>query len=271
MPSTGYLQNHFKSVQDLVMKVGLEVNLGVPGGNDPLASTDPLWKQLVQQSIEVGRSFMRQRDWQMFQRQHVFTTTTQTPPAAGQPGNVAFYSLPDDFLRIIDQTQWNFSSQLPMGGPISPQITTWLVGRMSTSFGIVLGFRLEQGDFGVFQSPNASGQVIFFEYMSKNWCQKTGTNGQADRYDPDVGVVGYNAGADLILFDPHLFSRALKVRWLADKGFDTAAAQSDFDAAWSAVAGSDEGAPTLNMNNNPSGFRFLDPLYNIPPSGFGSP
>ncbi len=268
MPSVAYLQGHYKKINDILTNVGLEVNIGTPPGGSAIASTDPLWQQLTQLAKRTGQDFIRIYDWQMMQRRFVLTTTAGTPPAPGQPPQLQFYALPADFLRLLPQTTWDYTTRLPMIGPLSPQMRTWLVGRVANQFNIFLGFDFENGDIGLFPGPNVAGQVCFFEYMSKSWCQPFNTADQDGRYDPEM--VNFTDGSDLVLFDPHLFSRALKLRWLAEKGLDTSAAETDFETAWGAVVGPDAGAPKLNMNSTSSGFRYLDAWANVPPTGFGT-
>jgi len=220
---------------------------------------------------------MRQWNWALMQTTYNFTTpaspgTPTTPPP--------FYAidLPADFLRLTPQTAWNYTSQLPFAGPISPQVRTWLVGRVGNSVTLFLGFAIEQGQFLVWPNPPPASQTLFFDYTSKNWCQRAGTSAVASRYTPGFADAGggttafpyYQASADLILFDPFLFSRALKLRWLAEKGFDTSRAQADFDSAWDAVVGSDRPMEKLSLNGSGTGFRYLDGTWNVPITGYGS-
>jgi hypothetical protein len=238
--------------------------------------------QLVRLSVETGQDFMRQWDWQMLQARYNFSTGT--PGAVSNPADFYYLSLPDDFLRLVPQTAWNYSAQLPFAGPVSPQIKTWLSGRVGNSVTLFLGFAAQGGDFAIWPNPPPANQTLFFEYMSRNWVQNSGN------YPPNLGpsttgryVPGFSTSAggqaafpyysnasDLVLFDPHLYSRALKLRFLVEKGFDSTAAQADFDAAWDAVVGSDTPAPKLNLSGSPNGFRYLDGVWNVPTTGYGT-
>jgi hypothetical protein len=280
MPTTAYLQGHFKPIGDIISAVGLELSLG--NVTTPLASTDPNWMQLVRLSVEVGQSFMRQYDWSMMQTRYNFSTGT--PGAASNPADFYYLALPDDFLRLLPQTAWNYSSQLPFAGPISPQVKTWLSGRVGNSVTLFLGFAAQGGDFAIWPNPPPANQTLFFEYLSRNWMQNS-TNYPAalgpsttGRYVPGFQLAGggqtafpyFSNTSDLVLFDPVLFSRALKLRFLSEKGFDTTAAQADFDATWDAVVGPEASAAKLNMNGSAGNpFRYLDG-WNVPVTGLGS-
>ena len=273
MPSVAYLNSHFKTIAGLLNEVGFEVNLGNVA--DATASTDPLWQQLLEISIRTGQDLVRQRDWSMLQTRYVFTTPA-SPPAPTTPVDYYFMDLPSDYLRLTAQTAWNYTTQLPLAGPISAQISSWLTGRIGNSITLFIGFRPERGDFGIWPNPPPASQTLFFEYISKNWVQRAGQNSTATRYVPGFAETAggqaafpwYSSGTDLVLFDPQLFSRAVKLRWLTEKGFDSTAAQSDFDATWSAVVGADSPAPILNMNGAGTSFRYLDGM-NVPITGYG--
>lgn len=79
-----------------------------------------------------------------------------------------------------------------------------------------------------------------------------------------------STGTDVIHFDPYLMSRMLKLAFLRNKGFDTQAAQQDFEVALAGVAGDDSTSPVLNFNKRST---IPEPLLgggNFPITGFGS-
>ena len=63
----------------------------------------------------------------------------------------------------------------------------------------------------------------------------------------------------------------MKAAFLAAKGFDSTAADAEFDTAVDNAVGNDSGASKLNLSDNGWGMRYLDALNNVPPSGFGMP
>jgi hypothetical protein len=280
MPTAAYLQAHYKPVGDLISAVGLELKLG--NNTAPFSSTDSNWMQLVRLSVETGQDFMRQWDWGLMQTRYNFSTPGSVP-AVTPPADFYFVSMPSDFLRLLPQTAWNFSSQLPFAGPISPQIKTWLSGRVGNSATLFLGFAEQGGDLALWPNPPPLNQTLFFEYMSNAWVQNAGNYPVAlgpsstGRYVPGFAGTGggqtsfpyYSSPSDLVLFDPQLYSRALKLRFMTENGFDTTAAQADFDASWDSVVGADTGAAKANMNGAGTGFRYLDGTWNVPITGYG--
>ena len=109
----------------------------------------------------------------------------------------------------------------------------------------------------LFPTPVSTVQIAF-EYRTRNWVQ-----GESFLQDaPDMQ-------GNIILLDPLLMTRALKVAWKAAHGFDTGREQSDFDATLSMVLGQTKGAPRLSLNGARIRDRFLDGL-NIPITGLGS-
>lgn len=83
-----------------------------------------------------------------------------------------------------------------------------------------------------------------------------------------AGAEWASASTDLILFDRQLFARGLKLAWKKEKGFDTGAAQADFDATLEAMRGNDAGARILNLTNG----IYREPLVNngnLPYTGWG--
>jgi hypothetical protein len=77
--------------------------------------------------------------------------------------------------------------------------------------------------------------------------------------------------ADIVLFEPILFIKKLKLAWLQAKGFDTTKAQDEFDAALESWIGKDTSAPVLNVaGNGMFGLRFLDGVINVPETKYGS-
>ena len=78
---------------------------------DPFASTDPNMGQLCQLLKSVGRDLAKRREWTHLRAIHTLTTVE----------GVGWYALPADFGRMINQTGWNRTNRLPLGGPLSPQ------------------------------------------------------------------------------------------------------------------------------------------------------
>jgi hypothetical protein len=76
------------------------------------------------------------------------------------------------------------------------------------------------------------------------------------------------SSGDLVLLEPILMMKALKLRFLQTKGFDTTIQQKEYDDTLIMLAGRSDGAPRLSLNGNRIRDRFLDGL-NIPITGMG--
>jgi hypothetical protein len=239
----------FSTVAALVSDVAGELSLVADDIADPYASEDPNILQLCRMLKAVGREIVRKHLWSQALRSYTFVTTSATT-----------YALPADFLRMINQTQWNRTTRFPLGGPLSPQEWEYLTARAANvSFRIL--FRPRNRLVELYNGTNIpSGQTIAYEYLSSYWVQAFGQTA-GNKVAPTLAT-------DTILFDAHLMTRALKFAFLRDKGFDASNAKVEFDEALAAVMRDDTPAPTLSLN----GPGKLEPLIgeaNVPITGYG--
>jgi hypothetical protein len=262
VPPIPWLQAQYQNAGQIINDVAVE--MGLAKSNAPLSSQDPNFIQLQTLANLTGRDLVKKYEWQLFTISYTFETVSSGPPP---PDGITYYPTPNDFYKMVDQTAWNRTSRLPMAGPLSAQAWEWLVGLVSNQFTIYLGFRMWGGQFAIYPSPNPASQEIAFEYQSSSWLLPAAA---ADASAPNRTNLIVNA-SDLVLYDPLLFGRALKVRLLAAKGFDNTDAVADFEQIWESVVGPDAAAAKLNLADNGFGMRYLDALNNVPPSGFGMP
>lgn len=241
-PSVGH------TAGDIINQVARYV--GLSPVEDPYASTDPNFIQLCAFLTDQGQEILRKYEWSHLQNEYTFTTVQ------GQ----AAYDLPPDFRNMLDQTGWNRTTRLPLGGPLSPQEWQFLAGQtVGITFTVL--FRPKQQQLYLYSGATIpAGNIIAFEYMSSWWVSPLGT------------ATGTQAAptksTDTILFDPLLMTRALRVAFLNAKGFDSGAAQNDLDMAWELITSEDSFGPILSLNR-----RRETPLIgsmNLPFSGFGS-
>lgn len=175
-------------------------------------------------------------------------------------GLASEYALPDGFSNIIDQTGWNRTTRLPLGGPVSAQVWQYLKGRQQ---GVVFNvlFRPDDDTIKLYPDTNPpGGQNIAFEYTSRFWVADANTTDPIDD-EPDDNN-------DVILFDPLLVTRRLRLDWLGSKGFDTGEARRDYDQTLEVVKNADGTAPILNLRG-PGQFDPLMGGQNVPITGFG--
>ena len=250
--ATGALIPAWETVQQIVTQAALEVGLGSAGA-DVVNSTDANILQLVGLLKSAGRELVHMRAWNHLRGEHIFTTV------AGQ----SVYPLPADYHNMLDQTWWNRTNRLPVGGPLSPQEWQYLKGRL---VGIVFNvlFRPMNRQITLYPTTNTPGGFqIAFEYTSAYWISTAGT--------PDTATADFPSNSsDYVWFDPLIMSRKIKLDFLKAKGFDTAAAQQDYNLVLEYMKGADAPSPTLHAERrfNP----IVDPLIggqSVPVTGFG--
>lgn len=233
---------------------------GLTAVADPYSSTDPAFVQFRNILTSVGRELNGMHEWQKLQQRHTINTTTtpQNPALSGQ------YDLPDDFAWIIPQTGWTPTGAglgLPLGGPLTPQDWTYLVGTNMASSTIYISIRQAQGQLWVLPAPPPANTDITFEYVSRYWVADTGTV---------VGIRDQPVSSDnVILYEPTLITKFLKLRYLEAKGFDTTAALGQFLNAFMQWTGKDVTPPVLNAARNRT-FPYLG-WRNVPQTNYGLP
>lgn len=233
-------------INDAAVELGL-IAADIP---DPYTSNDVNISQLRRFLKSLGQDLVRDHQW---------STLQKTWTLATQPG-LSVYELPHDYQRFIDQTGWNRTQRMPLLGPLSPQ--GWQMLQVLTSAGVVdVMYRIVGGEFHLYPTPQVE-DTIAYEYISTDWVAVNGE--EVPNHDRP------ESGGDLLFFDPRLLVCGLKLRWMRAKGFDTTAAQDDYDRALSRAQGADGSAPVLSLNYQPfSANRMLD-ARNVPETGFGS-
>lgn len=230
---------------------------GMTAVTDPYASTDPAFIQLRNILTSAGRELIGlngNAGWQRLIK--TFTLTTLVPPDTG------IYDLPVDFGFMIDQTGWTPTNRLPLGGPLSAQDWTYLVNTNLASSTIYVSFRVAQGKFNILPMPPPTGVIINYEYMSRFWVATAA-------FPTVLAKDAPTASDDVILYEPILITKFLKLRFLEAKGFDTIAASKQFEVAFMQWTGNDISAPVLSMARMRT-FPYLG-WRNIPETGYGLP
>ena len=231
------------------------VEVGLTAVTDPFAESDSNVVQMCTFLKSLGREVTHQHDWTILRKEATFTTVQGT----------STYALPSDFHEMYDQTGWNRTNRLPLGGPLSAQEWQYLKSRLVGVVFTVL-FRPMAGQIYIYpDNPTPGGYDVAYEYKSDG-CWKVAVGG---------GLFVYrdypSDSADICLFDTLMMSRGLKLAWLKAHSFDTTSAQQDFDQALMFSKGQDSFVPVLNLNNR-SMLRGIDPLLgqqNVPITGYG--
>lgn len=243
---------HFETVAQVVTQAARELNLARSAIADPYVSTDGNILQMTALLTSAGREIVRDWRWSQRDAEHTFVTVQGTDN----------YPLPADFLRMIPQTHWNRTNRLPVGGPLSAEEWQYLNARLvGVVFNVLL--RFWKGKWYLFpnNANTPGGYTIALEYMSSYWVGATASAGTKDA--PTLAT-------DVLFFDTHLMSRALKYHFLKAKGFpEKEEAKADYLKALKQVMDDDAPGRVLRLDDAYP----VDPLIgqqNVPLTGFGS-
>ena len=231
------------------------VEVGLTSVTDPFAESDSNVVQMCTFLKSVGREVLHQHEWTILRKEHSFTTVFGT----------STYAMPTDFHSMHDQSGWNRTNRLPLGGPLSPQEWQYLKARLVGVVFTVL-FRPMAGLIYLYPDTNTPGGYnIAFEYQSDGWVRRPAL--PADTYhDFPIAV------DDIIQFDSLVMSRGLKLAWLKAHGFDTTSAQQDYETALNFAKGHDSYVPVLSLTRQ-SPLRGADQVIgqqSVPITGFGT-
>jgi hypothetical protein len=138
------------------------VLLGLAAEDSPFGSSDPNFVQLRTMLASAGSDLVREHDWAFLRRQYEFTT---------EPG-LDTYSMPGDFIRHVNQTQWNRTSRLPLGGPVTPQ--GWqLLKTLNVVAAVQMFFRTKGLSILLHPVPDGA-YLLAMEYISGFWAFGSG-------------------------------------------------------------------------------------------------
>lgn len=193
-------------------------------------------------------------------------TLSQTPTAAGTAATINFgktkYTMPSDYDRPIDRTQWDKSKHWEMLGPETPQQWQFLKsGYIAT--GPRLRFRPLGGYFQIWPMVTTA-EYLGMEYITKNWASTAA----------GVAKSSFTIDTDTCVFPDRLMVLGLKLKYMRIKGFDVGSIGEsgslvyEYEGELSRSKAADKGAKTLSMS--PRLTEVLISSNNIPDSGFGS-
>lgn len=157
----------------LVQSASRQLSLPVP--STVSGATDESTLLLFRLAQEEGESLMRRYPWTKLTREHTFTTVA---------ADVQVSSLPADLDRIIPETIFNRTTRRRVVGPISAE--EWQNTKSSLVTYVNPAFRIREGAILITPQPPV-GEVVAYEYISKNWCESAGGTAQdAWALDTDV-------------------------------------------------------------------------------------
>ena len=241
----------YMTANDILNRVVLEV--GLEEDTDPMASQNTIFTQLRGLLNSCGQELVELHEWEalVMEYRKVFVD-----------GDSATQDLPGDFAYFINQTGWDHSNDFPVGGPLTAQTWTYVKGRDLVNQTIYASFRIFDGKYHIFPDPPPAGLDLQFNYISRDWVQEQGTTDRRDTVQ---------TGSDIVLYEPILMIKFLKVKHLEAKGFDASSARLEFENMFGARAGRDKGATILSASNSGRGFPYLTPYRNTGDTGFGVP
>lgn len=247
----------YETAAQCINQAALECGLiAVPNSiTNPYATTgvDASISQMAGILTAAGKELLTMREWQRMIVAYSFTVVG---------GDTGFYNLPADYDRHIDQTDWNPTNRLPLGGPLTQQDYTYLLNTNLASSTIYISFLEQNGQFVILPQPPPVGQKITFSYLSNFWVAAAGAPLVLAKDAP-------TASDDILMFRPILIQKLLKLRYLEAKKFDTTAASQQFNNALMAYGGQDKSAPVLSAARG-RGFPYIDDR-NVPETNYGLP
>jgi hypothetical protein len=226
----------------IIQDVAERLYLTVP--NQVFSSNDPQTRQMRGLLNGMGKAMLREHPWQALRVEGTISTVATLVQSA----------LPSDFGYIVNDSMWNRTLNRMIAGPLSPQ--EWQrerAGPVVTS--VEFAFRIMGDTFYITPAPT-SGHTIYYEYVSKNWCESSGGTGQDEMA----------ADADVSLLDEELLTLGVIWRFKQAKGMDYSQEFADFDFRLKTLKGEDGGKPTLSLHR-PQPRRLNWP--NIPDGTFG--
>lgn len=123
-------------------------------------------ESLFQAINDAGKLMLKQHDWSVLQVEQTITLVQ------GQES----YPLPADFDRFIPYTGWDQTNLRMMVGSQSAQRWQWGNNVTVTLSQFRRWFRIQatsgkNGVIRIFPTPEADGDVLVYEYISRNWAQ----------------------------------------------------------------------------------------------------
>jgi hypothetical protein len=209
---------------DILKQVAGELGLSRPAtivGIEDIQSV-----QLLSLMNAAGNELVVYYPWAQFSKEWVWNTVE------GQGD----YPLPDDWSYFRDQTQWDQTNRWPLLGPKSPQEWAWLKGSLVAALPRQR-FRVADGKFKLWPVPGSSDQTMSMEYIVKYWV-KTNSSQVKDMVNQD---------SDIVLFNPWLMIKFIKLKFYELKGFPTGGVQGDFMRIFTSLTGKDVGAKILSL------------------------
>lgn len=235
-------------VQDAVDEIG-----AIARPSAVISSGDRTVQRLLALSNASGRRLAKEADWTVLQRLATITTADGTEE----------YALPDDYDRLLPQTEWDRTNYQRLDGPLSPEQWETLKSGLIGAGSIGRRYRIVRSPSSIARMvridpvPSASGDTLAYWYISSNWCSSSGGTPQG----------AWVADTDVPLLDADLLRADLVVRFKRAIGLDFASEADEFAQMLSRAIATDRPARVLNMGGRRRGVHLID-ASNIPETGY---
>ena len=214
----------------LVQRFCARTNLSSP--STVSGSTDPQIKQIKSLLEEEGNDLSGRGDWESLTNEAVHTTV-----ANEDQGAIATIAS-NAFRKIKDETFWDRTLTLPVGGPVSDK--DWQALKAMVVTGPRYNYRIRTGRLLANPVPTA-GNTWAFEYISLNWI----IDATAVTYEQY-----FSADTDLILLPSEIVLMGLRWRWKREKGLDYAEDFRTYEMQVHKALSHDGARKTLNMSGS---------------------
>ena len=202
---------------------------GVAKPSSVISNTDGTAVQMLNLVNQEGLALMRRYDWQVLRTEGSFTTLAAETQATISSSWAALD-------RFVQDTMFDRTSKRKIYGPLGP--VEWQEYKSGSFTGIASYFTVRGGLILFTPNPTA-GNSVYFEYISKNWCETSGgTDKSSFTIDTDVGILS-----------EELLTLGVVWRFLKAKGMPSwADAYADYELQATTLAGQDGVKPILSMN-----------------------
>lgn len=218
---------------------GAAQDIGLTAPSTVITNTDPTTQQLLQQCRTECFDLLRRYDWETLTKEANFTTVNAEQQVALSAIGAS------DFFRVIDGSMFNRTRHWQVIGPITPQ--EWQRKKASAAQVSIRNWVRIRGDYVLFFPNPTAGDSIYFEYISKNWCQSAALAAQAD----------WAADTDTAFLNEEVIRLGTVWRFKKTKGLDYGEDFRTYELALEAIFGADGARASIDFTGP------TDPLLSI--------
>lgn len=216
-----------KTIQTAAAELGLTPPPTVVASNDTTAT------QLLALFGAVCEELVRDYNWSALHVEYTFPTVYDTNT----------YALPDDFQRIVNDTEWNGRTQNVLAGPANPSAWQRMKNSSISTYNYV--FRIKGANVVIQPTPSIESSNLSLEYISAYYLVDSTTR---------LPKAAVDSNSDLFVFDDRLIINGVKLKFKEITGLNGEAAAYDYEMTKRSVISSDGGAPVLMMGRSNTGF-----------------